>query len=91
MKLFRERFRATSFFVDAYQLGNENEEAIESGAFWFYYKLGFRPESPEVAALAEREAAKAAGNAAYRTPARTLRKLAKAEMVYECKRTDTLA
>jgi len=27
------------------------EEAIESGSFWFYYKLGFRPESPEVARL----------------------------------------
>ena len=45
LKLFRERFRVASFFIDPYQLGHENEEAIESGSFWFYYKLGFRPES----------------------------------------------
>ena len=84
MKLFRERFRATSFVIDPYQLGHENEEAIEAGAFWFYYKLGFRPESEEVRALAGREAAKIAGRAEYRTTARTLRRLAKSEMVYAC-------
>ena len=60
LKLFRERYRVTSFLVDPYQLGHENEEAIESGSFWFYYKLGFRPESPEVARLAERELQKIA-------------------------------
>ncbi len=26
-----------------YQLGHKNQEAIDSGAFWFYRKLGFRP------------------------------------------------
>ena len=44
MKLFHERYRVTTFVIDPYQLGHDNDEAIESGAFWFYYKLGFRPE-----------------------------------------------
>ncbi len=83
MKLFRERFRVTSFYVAPYQLGHDNDEAIESGAFWFYYKLGFRPESREAAVLAEREAAKIAGTAGHRTSARILRKLAAAALVYE--------
>ena len=50
LKLFRERMGVTSFSVDPYQLGRENEEAIDSGAFWFYRKLGFRSASEEISA-----------------------------------------
>jgi hypothetical protein len=84
LKLFCERFRVTSFVIDPYQLGHENEEAIESGSFWFYYKLGFRPESPEVARLAEREQQRIATHSEYRTRPATLRKLAVAPVVYTC-------
>ena len=85
LKLYRERYRVTSFLVDPYQLGHENEEAIESGSFWFYYKLGFRPESEDVARLAERELQKIAAQPGYRTRPATLRKLAVSPVVYECK------
>jgi hypothetical protein len=85
LKLFHERFRVGSFFIDPYQLGHENEEAIESGSFWFYYKLGFRPESDEVARLAERELQKIAADPGYRTRSAMLRKLAASPVVYECK------
>jgi hypothetical protein len=84
LKLFRERFRVTSFVIDPYQLGHENEEAIESGSFWFYYKLGFRPESPGVARLAEREEQRIVTHPEHRTQPATLRKLAIAPMVYNC-------
>jgi hypothetical protein len=40
------RMGTTCVSVYPYQLGHENEEAIESGAFWFYRKLGFRPGAP---------------------------------------------
>ncbi|MBK6406930.1 MAG: hypothetical protein IPF66_18950 [Holophagales bacterium] len=33
---------AAQLSVDPYQIGLGNEEAISSGAFWFYRKLGFR-------------------------------------------------
>lgn len=82
LKLYRERYRVTSFLVDPYQLGHENEEAIESGSFWFYYKLGFRPESPDAARLAERELQKIAKSPAYRTHPATLRKLAASPMAW---------
>ena len=85
LKLFHERFRVGSFFIDPYQLGHENEEAIESGSFWFYYKLGFRPESPDIARLAERELQKIAADPGYRTQPALLRKLAMAPVVYECR------
>jgi hypothetical protein len=65
-------------------LGHENEEAIESGSFWFYYKLGFRPESPQVARVAERELQKIATRPGYRTRPATLRRLAKSPVIYNC-------
>jgi hypothetical protein len=73
----------TCFSVYPYQIGQDNEEAIKSGAFWFYRKLGFRPGKPELLALTEREEARIAKTPGYRTPARTLRKLAAEHVFYE--------
>lgn len=84
LKLFHERFHAGSFLIDPYQLGHENEEAIESGSFWFYYKLGFRPENPESALLASREFSKITADPSYRTRPAALRKLASSAVVYNC-------
>lgn len=73
----------TTFSAYPYQLGHENEEAIRSGAFWFYRKLGFRPGRPELLALAEREEAKMARNPGHRSSPATLRKLAAHHAFYE--------
>jgi hypothetical protein len=69
--------------VYPYQIGQGNEEAIESGAFWFYRKLGFRPGRPELLRLTEREEQKIARDRSYRTPARILRRLAQGHVFYE--------
>ena len=82
LKIFRQRFRVNTFFIDPYQIGHENEEAIESGAFWFYHKLGFRSESQEIEALAAKEEKKIAADPSYRTPPRILRKLAAEPVAY---------
>jgi hypothetical protein len=82
LKLFRERCYVTCFSVDPYQLGHENDEAIDSGAFWFYRKLGFRTTSDKIAPLLEREEARIRANPAYRTPRATLRRLAEAPLIY---------
>ena len=66
-----------------YQLGQNNEEAIESGAFWFYRKLGFRPGRADLLRLVQREEERIARDSKYRTPPRTLRKLADGHMFYE--------
>jgi hypothetical protein len=83
MKLFQDALGTTSFSVDPYQIGYENEEAIESGAFWFYRKLGFRSTAPELRAATEEEEAKLAANPGRRTPARVLRRFARRNMLYE--------
>jgi hypothetical protein len=84
LKLFREQLGVTCYSVDPYQLGRENEEAIQSGAFWFYRKLGFRPASEKVAKLVAREEAKITAQPGYRTPPATLRQLAAAPLTYGC-------
>ena len=73
----------TCISVYPYQLGHDNEEAIESGAFWFYRKLGFRPGRPELQGLVEREEKEIAAKSDYRTPARILKRLAAGHVFYE--------
>jgi hypothetical protein len=82
LKLFREQLGVTCFSVDPYQLGHENDEAIDSGAFWFYRKLGFRTTSAEVEPLIALEERRIATNRDYRTLPGTLRKLASAPLIY---------
>ena len=48
-------FGAKVFAVEPYQLGHENQEGLDSGAWWFYQKLGFRARDPEVVALMDDE------------------------------------
>jgi hypothetical protein len=83
LKLHRDALRVTSFSIDPYQLGYENDEAIESGAFWFYRKLGFRPTDPGVRALLDREERRLAADASYRSSPRTLRRLVTHNLLYE--------
>jgi hypothetical protein len=66
-----------------YQLGDGNEEAIESGAFWFYRKLGFRPGRKDLLKLVQREEDRIARDPKYRTSVRTLRRLAAGHIFYE--------
>ena len=82
LRLLRQLLGVTAFSVDPYQVGLHNQEAIESGAFWFYRKLGFRPTAPGVARLTEREEARLAARPGYRTAPLTLRKLAECALIY---------
>jgi len=83
LNIFRHLLGVTAFSLDPYQIGYENEEGIESGAFWFYRKLGFRPTNPAVMKLVLNEERKMAAKPGYRTSARTLRKLAQGSMIFE--------
>jgi hypothetical protein len=74
-----------------YQLGHKNEEAIESGAFWFYRKLGFRPGRADLMDLVEREENKIAADARYKSPARILRRLSEGHAFYELPATEPSA
>ncbi len=83
LRVLRQILGVTCISVYPYQIGQGNEEAIQSGAFWFYRKLGFRPMRPELAKVAASEEKKIAANPAYRTPPATLRRLAQGHVVFE--------
>jgi hypothetical protein len=82
LKLFHERLRAASFWIEPYQIGHENQEAIDSGAFWFYRKLGFEPAAAAAREISAREEARLAATPGDRTPPAVLRRLAEAGMTY---------
>ena len=80
---------ATTISVYPYQIGQNNDEAIDSGAFWFYRKLGFRSGNKDLETLARREERKIAANPQYRSSRKTLKRLAEAHVFYELDRIGT--
>jgi hypothetical protein len=87
LQVFRHLLNVTAFSIDPYQIGFENEEGIESGAFWFYRKLGFRPTDRALLRLTENEERKIQAKRLYRTSARVLRKLAGGPMIFELEKS----
>ena len=89
--LTRSLFGSDSFTIFPYQLGDENEEGIESGAWWFYRKLGFFPKAKEAIALTRREEARLKRDKRRTTPA-MLRRLAKHNLYFhlEAERDDII-
>jgi hypothetical protein len=73
----RGLFHADTFTIYPYQLGDGNEEGIESGAWWFYYKLGFRPRNRAIQRLVASELRRMRRNPKHRSTPATLRALAK--------------
>lgn len=102
MRAYHHYLGPRRFYVDPYQFGEGNPEAIRSGAFWFYWRLGFRPTQPAARKLATEEAARIAatrtpplakggqgGNEharGYRTPPNVLRRLAKSPILFDLDR-----
>ncbi len=82
LKFFRERLGVKCFTVDPYQLGHENDEAIASGAYWFYRKLGFQPVTEETERLSAQEEERIHSRPGYRTPPATLRRLARMPLLF---------
>jgi hypothetical protein len=80
LRAYRQRFGAVRFLVEPYQYGLGNREGLVSGAFWFYWRLGFRPVAPRLRALAESEAAKIAADRAYRAPIAVLRRFTASDL-----------
>ena len=70
-------FSATAFTIFPYQLGDGNDEALDSGAWWFYQKLGFRPRDPRAVALMQRELARQRRDPSSRSTRATLAALSR--------------
>lgn len=80
---FRALLGTRAVTVDPYQIGKANDEAIASGAFWFYRKLGFRSAEPSLERLVRREEALAVKKPGRRTRTSTLRRLAAAPLLLD--------
>lgn len=77
LRVYAGHFGVRQFFVDPFQIGHGNREGIESGAFWFYYRLGFRPASERLARVAEAEWHRLERRRAGRSSPAMLRRLAR--------------
>lgn len=67
LQLYRQVYGVSQFVADPFQLGRNNADGIQSGAFWFYYRLGFRPADIHLRQQAEQEARRLQANPRYRT------------------------
>lgn len=76
LRVYRQVFRINYFEIEPYQFGKDNPEGIESGAYWFYYRLGFRSIEKEQSDLAEKENQKIKAKKGYRSSHATLKRLA---------------
>ncbi|MCK6462130.1 MAG: hypothetical protein L6Q95_19780, partial [Planctomycetes bacterium] len=78
----RHLFRVDAFTIYPYQLGQDNDEAIDSGAWWFYQKLGFLPRDKGALALMRKELAAMKRRPKHRSSRATLMGLADHNMYY---------
>lgn len=80
MRVYHHVTGCSRYIANPYQLGAGNTEALQSGAFWFYYRLGYRPVASDIRKLARREFAKTKRDRRHRSDIRTLRRLASCDM-----------
>src|SRR5216684_5833337 len=80
LRAYRQIFGMRTIVVDRYQLGHESTEALRSGSFYFYHRLGFRPRDPAVIRVLDAEQSKIAADRSYRSPVPVLKRLAADEV-----------
>lgn len=72
LRVYRQIFDVSFFEVEAYQFGLDNPDGINTGAFWFYYRYGFRPIDVKLKKIAAGEYEKISFRKKYRTPKKVL-------------------
>jgi hypothetical protein len=82
LAMARHLFGTDAFTIDPYQMGHDNPEGLRSGAWWFYYKLGFRPLDPDVKRLVRTELARMHKNPKHRSNRATLNRLSSENMFF---------
>ena len=73
LRLYFQVYAVRRFVVKPYQFGKGNPEGLKSGAFWFYYKLGFRPVNEDIKKMADSEWEKISAGKNYRSPLSVLK------------------
>jgi hypothetical protein len=82
LEMTHAMFGSDTFVIFPYQLGEGNDEALQSGAWWFYHKVGFRPRSTAAQRIMRREMARMQKNPAHRSSLATLKRLAEHSLYF---------
>ena len=80
LRVYSQRFGIDHFIAEPSQFGGGNREGLESGAFWFYYRLGFRPVDATLATLAAEEFQRMRSTSGYRPPLTVLRRFTRSDI-----------
>jgi len=75
MRVLRHVLGVRYYFLAPYGMGVDNPDAIASGAFWFYRKMGFLAENPKIEELARQEEQRMRDYPGYRSDRRMLHRL----------------
>jgi len=86
LSMARHLFGAQCFSIDPYQLGQDNDEGLRSGAWWFYHKLGFRPRDAGVRRVARKELRRMRADPRHRSSLATMRELVVAPLFWHAGR-----
>jgi hypothetical protein len=88
-RIFYHHFDSRIFVVRQEQMGYGEDEALHSGAFWFYFKLGFRAFNERVKRLADKEHEKIKQRPQYRVPINVMKRLARTDVYLRVDTEDT--
>lgn len=80
LRVYKQVFQLSFFEIEPYQFGLDNPDGLDSGAFWFYYRYGFRPLSKELKSLAQSEFKKIKNSKSYTTPKTVLLKFTESNL-----------
>lgn len=75
LRVYHHHFNVKKFIAEPYQIGKNNNEGLKSGAFWFYYRIGFRPGTEKLKQLARKEFEMIRSDKSYRSPLSVMRQL----------------
>lgn len=91
LRVFRMVFRVSYFEIEPYQFGLDNPDGITSGAFWFYYKYGFRPIDKTLERLAAQEREKIKARKSHKTSKSVLIRFTESNMALNLGKTIPLS
>lgn len=80
LRTYKNAFGAEYFEVEPYQFGKNNPEGLQSGAFWFYYRFGFRPVDEKLNQLASAEQKKIRSQNGYRSSIAVLKEFTRSNV-----------
>jgi len=80
LRVYRQVFKVAHFEIEPYQFGLDNPDGITTGAFWFYYRYGFRPTDQKLLELSESESRKRKSRKEHRTSTRVLLRFTQSNM-----------